>query len=94
MYQKGKLFRRLYNGFVSDLYLEREILIKSTTIGRTYMSAAMVLTGMYPPKYYQKWSDLETMWQPIPISNDSPDRTAVCTLLIRINILLHISLKI
>lgn len=82
MYQKGKLLRRLYNRFVDDVYLDREIIAKSTTISRTFMSAAMVMTGMYPPKFYQEWSDSDTVWQPIPIYNQSPDRTAVCISLI------------
>ncbi|CAH1720660.1 unnamed protein product [Aphis gossypii] len=73
MYKKGQILRRLYNGFLSDLYLDSEILIKTTNKTRTYMSAAMVLAGMYPPKGYQKWSDTETVWQPIPIYNNSPD---------------------
>ncbi|XP_025205906.1 lysosomal acid phosphatase-like isoform X2 [Melanaphis sacchari] len=73
MYKKGQIFRRLYNGFLSDLYLDSEILTKTTNKRRTFMSAAMVLAGMYPPKDYQKWSDTETIWQPIPIYNDSPD---------------------
>uniref|UniRef100_A0A2S2R667 acid phosphatase n=2 Tax=Sipha flava TaxID=143950 RepID=A0A2S2R667_9HEMI len=77
MYHKGKVLRRLYNRFIDDVYLEHEILIKCTIISRTYVSAAMVLAGMYPPKYYQEWSDSETVWQPIPISNDSPDQTAI-----------------
>ncbi|KAE9537494.1 hypothetical protein AGLY_006517 [Aphis glycines] len=74
MYKKGQILRRLYNGFLSDLYLESEILIKTTNTSRTFMTAAMVLAGIYPPKDYQKWSDSETVWQPIPIHNDSPDR--------------------
>ncbi|XP_060879221.1 lysosomal acid phosphatase-like [Metopolophium dirhodum] len=73
MYKKGQIFRRLYNGFLSDLYLDSEILVKTTNTSRTFMSAAMVLAGMYPPKGYQKWSDSETVWQPIPIYGDSPD---------------------
>ncbi|XP_060879222.1 lysosomal acid phosphatase-like isoform X1 [Metopolophium dirhodum] len=73
MYKKGQLFRRLYNGFLSDLYLDSEILIKTTNTSRTFMSAAMVLAGMYPPKNYQKWSNSETVWQPIPIYSNSPD---------------------
>jgi hypothetical protein len=77
MYQKGKFFRRLYNGFISDLYLDSEIIIKTTKMKRTFMSAALVLAGMYPPKDYQKWSELETVWQPIPISNDSPENISV-----------------
>lgn len=79
MYEKGKIFRRLYNGFISDLYLDSEILIKTTKMRRTFMSAAMVLAGMYPPKYYQKWRDSETVWQPIPIYSDSPDHGTVRT---------------
>lgn len=78
MYKKGQILRRLYNGFLSDLYLDSEILIKTTNKTRTYMSAAMVLAGMYPPKGYQKWSDTETVWQPIPIYNNSPDHGTVC----------------
>jgi len=78
MYKKGQILRRLYNGFLSDLYLDSEILIKTTNKIRTYMSAAMVLAGMYPPKDYQKWSDTETVWQPIPIYNNSPDQGTVC----------------
>lgn len=79
MYEKGKLLRRLYNGFLSDLYLDGEIVIKTTNLSRTFMTASMVLAGMYPPKYYQKWSDdLETVWQPILISTDSPDQSEVC----------------
>ncbi|XP_022161993.1 lysosomal acid phosphatase-like isoform X2 [Myzus persicae] len=74
MYKKGQIFRSLYNGFVSDLYLDSEILVKTTNTSRTFMSAAMVLTGMYPPKNYQKWSNSETVWQPIPIYSNSPDR--------------------
>ncbi|XP_025407954.1 lysosomal acid phosphatase-like isoform X2 [Sipha flava] len=77
MYQKGKFFRRLYNGFISDLYLDSEIIIKTTKMKRTFMSAALVLAGMYPPKDYQKWSELETVWQPIPISNDSPENISL-----------------
>jgi len=81
MYRKGQMFRSIYNcrGFLSDVYLDSEISIKTTRMGRTYMSAAMILAGMYPPRSYQKWSNFETVWQPIPIYSDSPDHTPVCT---------------
>lgn len=78
MYKKGQIFRRLYNGYLSNLYLDSEILIQTSRMSRTFMSAAMVLAGMYPPIDYQKWSDAETVWQPIPILNDSPDHGTVC----------------
>lgn len=78
MYKKGQILRRLYNSFLSNLYLDTEILVKTTDTRRTFMSAAMVLAGMYPPKGYQKWSDSETVWQPIPIYTNSPDHGTVC----------------
>lgn len=81
MFKKGQFLRSIYNGYISDLYLDNETSIKTTNIMRTYMSAAMVLAGMYPPKSYQKWSNLETVWQPIPIYNDSPDHGLVCAVL-------------
>lgn len=82
MYKKGQIIRSLYsNSFLSDMYLDSEILVKTTNVGRTYMSAAMVLAGIYPPKDYQKWSNSETVWQPIPIYSDSPDHGTVCTYL-------------
>lgn len=77
MYKKGLFFRRMYNDYISDLYLDSEVLMKTTNIRRTYMSAAMVMTGMYPPKHYQKWFDSEMVWQPIPIYNDSPNHGTV-----------------
>jgi len=46
------------------------------------MTAAMVLAGMYPPKDYQKWSDSETVWQPIPIYYNSPDHGTVCNIML------------
>lgn len=58
---------------MSDLYLDSEILIKTTDKTRAFMTALVVLAGMYPPKDYQKWSDFETVWQPIPVYTDSPD---------------------
>lgn len=81
MYKKGQILRRMYNGYISDLYLDNEIIIKSTYMRRAHMSAQMVVAGMYPPKNYQKWSDLETIWQPIPVYTDSPDHGTVCILL-------------
>lgn len=79
MYKKGQIIRRIYSKHISDLYMHNEISIKTTRMRRTFMSAAMVLAGMYPPRSYQKWSDSETVWQPIPIFSDSPDHGTVCT---------------
>lgn len=82
MYRKGQILRKQYNGFLSEFYIESEILTQTTNIERTYMSAAMVLAGLYPPKDYQKWSDTETVWQPIRIHENSPDHGLVCIYLL------------
>lgn len=85
MYKKGQTLRHLYNGYLSDLYLKNEIVIKTTHADRTFMSAAMVLAGLYPPVNYQKWSDYETVWTPIPIYSDSPDHGMVCNIRLSTN---------
>ncbi|XP_050520738.1 lysosomal acid phosphatase-like isoform X1 [Daktulosphaira vitifoliae] len=73
MFKKGQIMRRLYDGFLSNLYLDSEIYTKTTNVSRTHMSASMLLTGLYPPTDYQIWSDKKTLWQPIPIYGNSPD---------------------
>ncbi|XP_050548609.1 lysosomal acid phosphatase-like isoform X2 [Daktulosphaira vitifoliae] len=75
MYKKGQILRKLYDGFLSKLYLDSEIYTKTTTVARTHMTAAMVLAGLYPPTSYLKWSENETVWTPIPVYGGSPDHS-------------------
>ncbi|XP_050442372.1 lysosomal acid phosphatase-like [Adelges cooleyi] len=75
MFTKGQILRRLYDGFLSKVYLPKEIYTKTTAVARTHMSAGLVLAGLYPPTGYQKWLDSETVWQPIPIYGGSPDHS-------------------
>ncbi|XP_050442552.1 lysosomal acid phosphatase-like [Adelges cooleyi] len=75
MYYKGQIFRHIYGDYFSKLYLDNEIYTKTTNVARTHMTAAMVLTGLYPPTNYQKWSNQETLWQPIPVYGGSPDHS-------------------
>lgn len=65
-FKLGQWFRERYDGFLSSNYSEEEIIVRSTDVDRTLMSAMSNLAGLYPPSGYQKWNpDLD--WQPIPV---------------------------
>lgn len=42
------------------------VMARSTNYDRTKMSLMLVLCGLFPPKFKQKWTPLLN-WQPIPI---------------------------
>lgn len=49
-------------------YSSEDIYIRSTSVDRALMSAAVNLAGLYAPTADQKWNNkLGTLWQPIPI---------------------------
>jgi len=49
-------------------YSNEDIYIRSTSVDRALMSAAVNLAGLYAPIGDQKWNDkLGNLWQPIPI---------------------------
>ena len=65
-FELGQLLRQRYNGFLSNNYSEEEILVKSTDVDRTLMSALSNLAGLYPPSGCWKWNP-DLAWQPIPV---------------------------
>ncbi|CAH0553077.1 unnamed protein product [Brassicogethes aeneus] len=65
-YALGKYFRKYYGQFLGETYSEKDIFVRSTDYIRTRMSAQLVMTGLFPPKYKQTWHP-EINWQPIPI---------------------------
>jgi len=65
-YELGQWVRERYNGFLSSNYSEQEIVVRSTDVDRTLMSALSNLAGLYPPAGYWKWN-LNLAWQPIPV---------------------------
>lgn len=77
MYHKGVLLRKMYDGFLSRFYSEAEFYCTSTVADRTLMSAQMVLAGLYPPgdSYHQVGPG--TRWQPVPLHEDSPDKSFI-----------------
>ncbi|KAK9754259.1 Histidine phosphatase superfamily (branch 2) [Popillia japonica] len=65
-YNLGKWLRKRYDGFLPANYSEKDILIRSTDVDRTLMSAEASLAGLYPPQPAQRW-DSDLSWQPIPV---------------------------
>lgn len=77
MYQKGALLRKMYDGFISPNYKEGEVYITSTQLDRTLMSAQLVLAGFYPPSDDYHRFEPFLGWQPIPVHEDSPDKSFI-----------------
>ncbi|XP_034259830.1 prostatic acid phosphatase-like [Pantherophis guttatus] len=65
-YELGQYIKKRYSDFLSDSYKREEILIQSTEIDRTIMSAQANLAGLFPPIGDQIWNP-ELLWQPIPV---------------------------
>lgn len=76
MYKIGQILRTRYDGFLGQHYVCTEFMAQSTMVERTYMSAATLLAGLYPPKSYQMWSPTID-WQPIPIYSTNLDKSFV-----------------
>ncbi|GAB6030609.1 hypothetical protein CHUAL_007470 [Chamberlinius hualienensis] len=78
-YELGEFMRRQYSGFLNASYVWNEVIVNSTNVDRTMMSAACHLAGLYPPAGEEKWNP--TMpWQPIPIHTTQLDIDYVITL--------------
>lgn len=67
-YELGHFFRKQYIGthFLSANYSRNQIVIWSTDVDRTLMSAAVDLAGFFPPTGRQVWNS-SLLWQPIPV---------------------------
>ncbi|XP_053120674.1 prostatic acid phosphatase-like [Hemicordylus capensis] len=65
-YELGQYIRKRYSNFLSPDYRQDEILIKSTELDRTIMSAQANLAGLFPPADAQIWNS-KILWQPIPV---------------------------
>jgi len=67
-YLFGKWLRNRYCDFLPMKYSNSDIFIRSTSVDRALMSAAMNLAGLYAPHEDQQWNNnLGKLWQPIPI---------------------------
>jgi lysosomal acid phosphatase len=65
-FELGQWIRGRYDGFLSSNYSQQEIVVRSTDVDRTLMSAMSNLAGLYPPSGYWQWNP-DLAWQPIPV---------------------------
>ncbi|XP_045910274.1 lysosomal acid phosphatase-like [Micropterus dolomieu] len=65
-FELGQYLRKRYKGFLNDTYKRQEILVRSTDVDRTLMSAEANLAGLYPPTDQQVFHP-NLKWQPIPV---------------------------
>jgi len=62
----GRWLRQRYTDWLSPTYDRAEVVIRSTDVDRTLMSALSNLAGLFPPQGAQVWEE-ELPWQPIPV---------------------------
>ena len=62
----GLWLRQRYTDWLSPTYDRAEVVVRSTDVDRTLMSALSNLAGLFPPQGSQVW-DEELAWQPIPV---------------------------
>lgn len=78
MYELGKWFRarynktELYQGYKSDM-----LMMNSSDLDRTLMSAEVFLAGLLPPNEDEMWADDGLKWQPIPVHTKPYDEDEV-----------------
>lgn len=68
-YELGQFIRKRYQDFLNESYNCDEVLINSTNVDRTLMSAESVLAGLYPPSSEELWND-NILWQPVPVHTE------------------------
>ncbi|KAK7580589.1 hypothetical protein V9T40_001218 [Parthenolecanium corni] len=66
-YELGLWLRLRYKSVFEDRYRHDAILVDSSNIDRTLMSAELVLAAMFPPRQEDMWNKLNFTWQPIPV---------------------------
>lgn len=66
-YDLGKWVRQRYADLLMGKpYRYDRILVNSSDVDRTLMSAELFLAGMFPPDVEEMWTN-EIRWQPIPV---------------------------
>ncbi|XP_054273250.1 prostatic acid phosphatase-like [Macrosteles quadrilineatus] len=74
LFRLGELIRKLYNGYISEIYKKEQFQIEATMVERTMISGATLAAGLWPPRRHQMWHDT-IYWQPIPIYPNFLDKS-------------------
>lgn len=69
-YELGQYLRQKYDSFLGDTYFDGLVIARSTAVPRTFMSCAITLAGMWPPKGTPLDWNPNLNWSPIPIFFD------------------------
>lgn len=72
----GVKLRSLYNGYLETQYFPDQVYVSSTAVERVVQSGQLFMAGLYPAAGNQVW-DADFMWNPIPVNQDSLDKTVV-----------------
>lgn len=72
LHDLGKWFKKRYNNLTGNTYCRQHILVNSSGIDRTIMSAQCFLFGYYPANGAELWYDAHEEWQPIPVFEIPP----------------------
>lgn len=73
-YKFGQYIRQRYSHLLPAKYNLRDVLVRSTDVDRTLMSAQSNLAGMYPP--VETWEP-DLRWQPIPVHTESETKDSL-----------------
>uniref|UniRef100_A0A1B6LHZ7 2-phosphoxylose phosphatase 1 n=1 Tax=Graphocephala atropunctata TaxID=36148 RepID=A0A1B6LHZ7_9HEMI len=74
LFRLGQLLRKMYNGFLSEIYLKEKFQLEATMVERTMLSAATLAAGLWPPRRHQMWHDT-IYWQPVPVYPNFLDKS-------------------
>lgn len=78
-YEFGQWIRNRYSNFLPTHYSNNDVHIRSTSVDRALMSAAVNLAGLYAPIPAEQWNNnLGKIWQPIPIHSIPRELDTVC----------------
>lgn len=76
-YELGLWLRLRYESFLEGGYNYDTILVDSSDVDRTLMSAELVLAAMFPPSDREMWNEFNFTWQPIPVHTVPVDQDYV-----------------
>ena len=74
----GQQLRQTYGEgrLLGSVYSEEEVVVRSTDVDRTLMSAQANMAGLFPPSGYLEWNP-DLAWQPVPVHTVAKERDSL-----------------